>query len=228
MAFKKGDFIEITYTGKLKDGDLVFDTTDEAVAKEQGIHNPKVTYKPIIIAIGEGHVLPGLDKHLEGKETGKYTFTLTPEEGFGKKSAAQLKLMPASVFKQQKIDPMPGLEVNVDGMNGIIKTVSGGRVIVDFNHPLASKELVYEIEVKRPVTDLKEKADALVSLLHLPLEIKVVEGKVTVVYKTDFPAPVREKLEEDLKRLLGVKEMATEVAAKEAPQQEKPAEPSSK
>ncbi|EFK97351.1 peptidylprolyl isomerase FKBP-type, partial [sediment metagenome] len=49
---------------------------------------------------------------------------------------------------KDSIRPMPGLPVNIDGMYGIIRTVAGGRVIVDFNHPLSGKEIVYNSKLK--------------------------------------------------------------------------------
>ncbi|MBW3011127.1 FKBP-type peptidyl-prolyl cis-trans isomerase, partial [Candidatus Woesearchaeota archaeon] len=83
---QKGDFIEVQYTGSVDS--QVFDTTDEAKAKELGIHNPTMPYGSIKICIGRGHLLKGLDEEVEGKEAGKeYDFHLKPEQAFGKKDA---------------------------------------------------------------------------------------------------------------------------------------------
>jgi len=176
MKIKDKDFVEIEYTGKIKELNQVFDTTSEETAKKEKIYNEKMSYGPVIVCIGEKHLLPGLDKKVAGKETGKeYEITLTPEEGFGKKSAQLLKLVPAKVFKQQQIVPMPGLEINVDGMPGIIRTASGGRIIVDFNHPLSGKELNYKIKIKKII---KEKKEKLKSLLRIELNIKDVKAEI--------------------------------------------------
>ena len=85
---KENDFIEISYTGRLKENDGVFDTTDETVAKEAQIFNPQYKYKPMIVEIGRGHLIKGLDKELVGKETGKdYDFEFEAIDAFGKKDA---------------------------------------------------------------------------------------------------------------------------------------------
>ncbi|HIJ11552.1 TPA: peptidylprolyl isomerase, partial [Candidatus Woesearchaeota archaeon] len=80
----KGDFIELHYTGKLLDGS-VFDTTDEAIAKESGIHSPRTKFGPTIICVGEKQLLPGLDAGLVGKKLGKHTIELQAQDAFGKR-----------------------------------------------------------------------------------------------------------------------------------------------
>ncbi len=61
MNVKIKDFIEIEYTGKLKAEDIIFDTTDEKLAKENNIHQENSNYGPTIICLGENQILKGLD-----------------------------------------------------------------------------------------------------------------------------------------------------------------------
>ena len=61
---KKGDFVELDYTAKVKEGNFVFDTTSAAVAKETSSFNPKFKYQPIIICVGEQQLIKGLDAAL--------------------------------------------------------------------------------------------------------------------------------------------------------------------
>src|SRR3989344_6396188 len=143
------DFVEIEYTGKLTDG-TVFDTTSEKVAKEHHLHNPKHQYKTAVVCVGERQLLPGLDVQLVDKELGKeYTLTLQPETAFGKRDIKQVKIIPMNMFRQHNVQPHPGLQVDVDGEMGLVTKVSGGRVIVNFNHPLAGKEVTYTFVVRR-------------------------------------------------------------------------------
>jgi FKBP-type peptidyl-prolyl cis-trans isomerase 2 len=205
MEIKNKDFVEIEYTGKIKDMNQVFDTTDEATAKKENIYNEKMKYGPIVVCIGEKHLLPGLDSRLEGKEIGKeYDFDLSPDDGFGRKSASMLKLVPARVFKEQKIMPMPGLEINVDGMPGIIRTANGGRIIVDFNHPLASKELIYKVKVNKKIEDTKEKIKALLSIELNMKEPKVEHEKDTAKYiiKAKLPKNLEDPIKKRLMELI--------------------------
>src|SRR3989338_4513746 len=152
---KKNDFIEVSYTGKTKEENFVFDTTEETVAKEAGIYNPEGKYGTLIICVGQHHLLPGLDKFVEGKDLGNFTVELPPEEAFGKKNAKLIQLIPTSKFNQQRIQPQVGLQVTIDGHLGVIKTVTGGRTLVDFNHPLSGKNVLYEISIKKKITDQK-------------------------------------------------------------------------
>ena len=71
---KEKDFIELEYTGKLKDDNAIFDTTDEKIAKDNDLFQENAEYKPITICIGQGQIIKGLDQSLPGKETEKYPF----------------------------------------------------------------------------------------------------------------------------------------------------------
>jgi FKBP-type peptidyl-prolyl cis-trans isomerase SlyD len=171
------DFIEIDYTGKLTDG-TVFDTTVEKVAKGSGIGNEKSKFAPLVVCVGERQVLPGLDDSLEGKEVNqKFEVNIAAENAFGKRDVKKMKIVPMSTFKEHNVQPQPGLQIDVDGEKGLVSRVSGGRVIVNFNHPLAGKEVVYEVEIKRKVTD---KAEMLRTFLNSTLRIPVDKIKAEV------------------------------------------------
>lgn len=204
---KKGDFVELEYTGRIKDLDIVFDTTSEKEARENNIYNEKASYGPIIICIGQKHVIHGLDEQLEDKKLGKkYQIELRPEKGFGKKDAKLIQLVATSKFIKQKISPMPGLQVNIDGLIGVIRTVSGGRTLIDFNHPLAGKELVYDFRINRIVKDDEEKLKASLKLqLNLKgIKAKIKEGNATITLniKQELPKPFQERLTKDIKEII--------------------------
>jgi FKBP-type peptidyl-prolyl cis-trans isomerase SlyD len=204
---KKKDFVEIEYTGSTKDGE-VFDTTREKEAKEQGIHEEKMEYGPVVVCVGENQILPGLDKSLEGKESGKeYTVELKAEEAFGKKDAKLIQLVQTSKFLKQNIQPVPGLQVNIDGTMATIKTVSGGRTLLDFNHPLAGKDITYKLKINNIVED---KAKQIRSYLKLSLgmedaDVELKDGKAAINIKKDIPKEIKEKLKEKIKELIDVK-----------------------
>lgn len=230
MKLKKGDFIEMEYTGKIKELDKVFDSTDEKVAKEEGIHQEGANYKPIIICIGEGDVVKGLDETLPEKEVGKFfTVEVPPEKGFGKKDAKLMKIVNTNLFVKSNINPFPGLQVNIDNMIGTIRTVTGGRTIVDFNHPLAGKTLIYEAKILRKLTDDTEK---LKGILATNLMIKdpdaVVEDGVAKI-NSEVHEMFKKQLEEKIKKLIHSvkkveykkKETEEKKEVKEAPKKEK-------
>src|SRR3989338_2057670 len=131
MIIKKGDFIEIDYVGRIKDSNLIFDLTNKDEAKKNNLLDEKREYSPVIICVGEKNLIRGVDDHLIGKEISKeYDFLIKPENGFGKRDPKLMKLINANIFKKSNIMPMPGLQVNIDGMLGTIRSFSGGRVIV--------------------------------------------------------------------------------------------------
>jgi FKBP-type peptidyl-prolyl cis-trans isomerase 2 len=205
---QKGDFIEIEFTGRLKEDGHVFDTTSKEVAEKEGLrsHRP---YGPFTVCIGERHILPGLDEKLTGASLGKHTFEIPPEQGFGKKSAKLIQLIPRKVFKEQDIQPFPGLEINVDNQTGIVRTVGGGRIIVDFNHPLASKDLLYEVEVLRKVTDKAAQVKAVLDAMmlhHHGVTVKE-DGSAEVEGVSALPPQLLEIFTKDIVRLTGVKDV---------------------
>lgn len=158
VTVKEKDFVEVEYTGTVKLDNTVFDTTDEKIARANNIHNPHMTYSSLSVCIGDGALVKGLEDALIGKEVGKsYSIELSPDNAFGKKSTKLLKIIPASVFIKEEIRPVPGLHINVDGSIGIVKSVTSGRIIVDFNHLLAGKDVVYKIKINKLVTDDAEK-----------------------------------------------------------------------
>ena len=205
---KKGDFIELDYTAKIKNNDIVFDTTIESEAKKHSIHNKKVTYKPLIIKVGEGHLVKGLDEFIVDKLPGDYHVELEPEQAFGKKNAKLLRLMSIAEFHKNEIQPIPGLEVELDDKRGIVRSVNGGRVMVDFNHPLSSQDVIYDVNIKGIVTDPKTKVEAALGIFRIPFEKVIFEnGKATVTFKTKIPKEVIAPIISELKKLTDVNDI---------------------
>ncbi len=187
-VIKEGDFVELDYTGRIVDDNIVFDTTLEADAKKNGLYDANTKYEPVRICVGKRHVIEGLDRSLVGRETGReYVFNVRPEEAFGQKNPKMIQLIATSKFRGQGITPMPGLQVNMDGVIGTIRAVSGGRTIVDFNHPLSGKALEYRATVKRVITDVSEKVDSALKLLGIKAE-KAISGD-TLILKSENDVP---------------------------------------
>ncbi|MEM0230752.1 MAG: peptidylprolyl isomerase [Candidatus Woesearchaeota archaeon] len=193
MAVKNGDFIEIEYSGSLEDGSS-FDRSEA----------------PIIICLGEQHILPGLEKKLVGLEVGReYEISISPEEGFGVRNAKLIRLIPISRFLKENIEPVPGLEVSIDGILGVVKAVTGGRVLVDMNHPLAGKKLNYKIKIIREVKDEKEKAEAILKMRVGEEKFQILTEKELLTIQTErkLPEEVEEKVSEEIKRHTNFKQV---------------------
>jgi len=227
MAIKKKDFVEIEYTGKYKDTGEVFDTTNAETAKKAKIYNEKTEYKPIVICIGEKHIIKGIDDFLEGKEPGEYKLDLKPEDAFGKKDPKLMRMIPMSKFREQNITPVPGLRLNIDGYIGTVRSVSSGRTIVDFNHPLAGKELTYEIKVNKIVTDKKTQIESLLkTLLGLKGDVEIKDNKAEIKIEGELPKELTAEFSKKTKELTGVEtefinKLKKETEQKEQKEQEK-------
>lgn len=182
---KKRDFVEIGYTGTIKDNNSVFDKSEK-----------------LVICVGENSLPKGLEEQIIGKETGmEYHFEISPDNAFGQKDTKLIQMIPVSKFRQQGIQPVLGLQLNIDGIFGVVRTVSGGRCLVDFNHPLAGRDLVYDVNIKKLVEDDKEKLD---SLINLHLNIKDAEigesANTSVSIKTKQPVP--KQAQEEFKKIV--------------------------
>jgi len=161
VVIKEKDFIEIEFTGKVKDGEIFDSTIKEDLEKLHQGHDHPVEARPFKFALGQGMFLKALDEFLVGKEIGKsYEIDLGPEKAFGKRDPSLVNTIPMKVFREKNINPIQGVSLNFDGRMGKILTVSGGRVMVDFNHTLAGKSLHYKIKVIRIVEPLDEKIKA--------------------------------------------------------------------
>tara|TARA_Y100000310_G_scaffold338521_1_gene428365 strand:+ start:730 stop:1371 length:642 start_codon:yes stop_codon:yes gene_type:complete len=202
MKTKKNDFIEIEFVGKNKDTGEVFDTN---IKKEAEKINLNIEAKPLIVCIGQGMLVKGFDSSLENKEAGKkYKVSLSPEESFGKRHPGLVKIIPLKVFKDKNFNPAPGMIVSLD--NSIVKiiTVSGGRVIVDFNNPLAGKEIEYEFTINKKIQDDKEKVNSLQDFFfkkRFPFSIKdkkILFNKEAEPFLKIFESKFKELLKKDL------------------------------
>jgi FKBP-type peptidyl-prolyl cis-trans isomerase 2 len=158
---ENGDFVKLEYTGRTRDN-KAFDTTDAGIAKAEGIFDEKTRYAPMLVVVGRGVVVKGLDEALLDAGVGEQKrITIPPERGFGLRDASLVRVVSAAEFRRQNVAPAPGMIVNIDGRNAVVKSVNSGRVVVDLNHALASSELTYDFKVVEKITDAKQKLLAL-------------------------------------------------------------------
>jgi len=182
-TIKKNDFIELDFTGRVKNSEI-FDTNIKEEAKKIGL---EIESRPLIICIGQNMILPAIDEFLDGKEIGKYILELSPEKAFGPRNREYLKTMPVKIFHEKQILPKPGMVFQFDNLLGRISAVSGGRVIVDFNNPLAGKDIVYELNAKKKIQDTKEKAEVLINFyFKQKLDFEIVDKKLIIKAEKKF------------------------------------------
>ncbi|ELY49738.1 FKBP-type peptidyl-prolyl cis-trans isomerase [Natronorubrum bangense] len=183
-GLQHGAFVEIDYTAYTADGDQLVDTTDPDVAEEEGVDDQGQEFKPRTIVLGEGHIFDGVEEALVGSEVGDSgTVTIPAEEAFGEYDADDVQTVSAEKIDED--DRYPGANVQVDGQQGYISTIIGGRARVDFNHPLAGEDVEYEYEILDEVDDREQQAAGLFEMYlgmepELWIETDEVEEEVPV------------------------------------------------
>jgi len=188
-GIQNGDFLRLDYTVRTVPGEdeeegRVVDTTHKEVAEEAGIDDDEYDFSPRIIVVGEGHVFDSVDEDLVGKEVGDTNVVTVPaDEAFGEFDPDDVRTVSAEKIPED--DRYPGAQVTIDGEQGYVETVIGGRSRVDFNHPLAGDDLEYDYEILERVDDDEEKAAGLIGMYleetpEVRIEEETVEEEVTV------------------------------------------------
>jgi peptidylprolyl isomerase len=180
MALQKGDFILIDYVAKVKETGEIFDTTSEETAKKERLYKEGEIYEPKLVVIGEGWVLKTLDENLEKMEVDKATpVELPPDKAFGERDPTKVKRVPLKHLTAEGINPTLGMRVEHDKKMATVRAIGAGRVLLDYNLPLAGKTLVYDVTVKKK---LETKAEKITALIHRRIPA-VEEAKFKFVAK---------------------------------------------
>ena len=202
---EKNDFIEIEFTGYYEG--KVFDSNIPEDLKQL---SPKAKPEKTAVIIGQGMVVPGLDKSLEGKEIGKeYRTNIKCKEAFGERKKEMVKIIPLSQFTKQNINPKPGMAVFLDNFLARIITISGARVITDFNNPLAGKDIEYKFKIIKKITGEKEKIEIFFNFFFrfIP-EFEIKESAIAVKGQKNFEVLInlfKDKFKELLRKDLELK-----------------------
>ena len=161
---KQGDFVRISYTLKVKESGQIIETTDEKIAKKENIFDEKNSYGPKLMIVGnEEMFLKKLNEEIIGKEVGnKFKVEIPPEETFGYRDPTKVKLLGRKELVAKNILPEVGKQITWGNQTGLVISVLGGRVRVDFNHPLVGQTIVYNVEVVERITTMKKKLETLI------------------------------------------------------------------
>ncbi|WP_435332944.1 FKBP-type peptidyl-prolyl cis-trans isomerase [Haloarchaeobius sp. TZWWS8] len=183
-GLQDGDFVLLGYTARTAESDQLVDTTDAEVAEEEGIDDEGRPFEPRVIVLGQGHMFEAVEDEIRGKEVGDSGHVTIPAaEAFGEYDDAQVRTVSAEKIPEDS--RRPGAQVQVDGEQGYVNTIIGGRARVDFNHPLAGEDLEYDYTIEDVVEDRIEKAKGLMEMffdvdLEMWFETDEVEEEVPV------------------------------------------------
>ena len=159
MAISKNTFILVDYIVRVKDTNELIDTTIEEIAKKENKYDPERVYAPVLVIVGEGRLIPGFEEHIEksGEVSKEFTIEIPPEKAYGHRDPSKVKILNARELLRNGVVPEVGKVVEIGGNIGVIRAISGGRVLIDFNHPLAGKTLLCTYKILRVIEDDVEK-----------------------------------------------------------------------
>lgn len=163
MPILKGDFISLNYTAKVKETNEIFDTTFEEIAKKEQLYKEGELYGPKLIVVGEGWVLKPLDETLLTMKLRKaQTVEIPPEKAFGPRDPDKVKRVPLKHLTSKGKTPVVGMRIDYNGKMATVRAIGAGRVLLDFNPPLAGKTLIYEAVVDKKIKTKKAKIQSLI------------------------------------------------------------------
>jgi len=134
---KKGDTVKVHYHGKLEDGT----TFDSSQGRE-----------PLEFEVGSGMVIAGFDEGVTGMQIGeKKTIHIPASEAYGPVQQEMIMEFPKNRFPAD-LTPEVGMQLNMSNGQGqnfpvVIVEVKDEVVVLDANHPLAGKDLIFDLEL---------------------------------------------------------------------------------
>ena len=132
---EKGKVVAVHYTGKLTSGEM-FDTSEGR--------------DPLKFQVGSGQIIPGFENAIMGKNVGeKVTVNITADDAYGQVNEEYIVSVPKEQMpgEVQVGQPLQASAENGQAINVVVKEVHETHVVIDGNHPLAGKDLVFDIEI---------------------------------------------------------------------------------
>ena len=137
LVIEEGTQVTLHFAIKVNSGDIVDSTFDG---------------EPATFTVGDGNLLPGFEERLLGLSSGHVEeFVIAPEKGFGQHNPSNIQTIPRDQFGDD-ITLEQGLVLSfADAQNtelpGVVADFKDKDVTVDFNHPLAGKDVHFEVKI---------------------------------------------------------------------------------
>lgn len=131
---KEGSKVKVHYTGKLEDNN-VFDSSTER--------------EPLEFVVGEGMLIPGFEQGVMGMQVGETkTIEIEPEHAYGHVREELINQVPKENLPEG-VQEGQMLQANTEAgpINVIVTQINEDMAVVDANHPLAGKKLIFDLEV---------------------------------------------------------------------------------
>ena len=209
------DFIRVVYSAKIKETGQELDKTGD---------------NPVPVIVKPGFVIKGLEEALlQMNVNEKKTIEIPPEKAFGARNPKLIRLVPIAEFIKHNTKPQPGMFVQADRFRGKVLSVSGGRVKVDFNNPLAGKTLIYDIEIKEKVETVENKIKVLFEIFTAAdkdkIKINVKDKEVEIEIPPLVNSLFKKKIADEIINILNFEKVKyVEVFEKPKEEDKKPEE----
>ncbi|RMF56605.1 MAG: peptidylprolyl isomerase [Calditrichaeota bacterium] len=134
---KTGDTVKVHYTGKLVDG-TIFDSSENRA--------------PLEFTIGDGQLIPGFEQAVIGMQPGEtVTVTIAADDAYGQYNPVLVQEIGRDMLPED-LEPQVGQQLEATQGDGgrlivTITEVSDDTITIDANHPLAGKDLVFDIQL---------------------------------------------------------------------------------
>ncbi len=137
LAVGPGTKVTLHFALRLQDGEII----DSNFERD-----------PATFVVGDGNLLPGFEKAIFGLTEGdKKTLTISPEQGFGQRNPNNMQEFSRSEFSSD-IELREGLVLSFSDaqkteLPGVVSHFDENVVVVDFNHPLAGRDIVFDVAI---------------------------------------------------------------------------------
>ncbi|MBN2646122.1 MAG: peptidylprolyl isomerase [Desulfuromonadaceae bacterium] len=152
---KKGDTVKIHYTGTLKDG-TVFDSSQDK--------------QPLHFIVGQKEVLKGVDQAVIGMVPGETkTVVLAPEVAYGAVKPELIETI-AREDLPADLNPKIGNQIEITREDGsllyvMVTAADDTSITLDANHPLAGRELTFEIHMQEVIPEAEQKKNGMTNMM---------------------------------------------------------------
>lgn len=137
LAIASDTLVTLHFSLKFEDGSVVDSTFDG---------------EPATFTIGDGSLLDGFERKLYGLTAGqKSSFVIAPEDGFGQSNPNNVQRFSRGDFSSD-LELTEGLVISFADASqtelpGVVQSLEGDTVMIDFNHPLAGRTILFDVEI---------------------------------------------------------------------------------
>ncbi len=143
-----GKVVTVDYVWTYPDGQ-VFDTNIESVAKENALYTPDRTYAPLSFTVWGNQVIKWFGDAVNGLKVGKSRkITVEPKDWYGEYDETKKSRIEKSLFQEAWLEAKVWQTYQIGWQIVTVTEITDTEVVVDSNHPMAGKTLIFDITLR--------------------------------------------------------------------------------